>query len=139
MSSGMDSRNSTRVYRRRINRIIDYIKDHLTERLPIERLARVAHFSPFHFHRVFRSIVGEPLHAYIRRLRLEQAVFRMQHGPKTTLTTIALQTGFASSSDFSRTFKQLYGFSPRRFSREWLLQESKIRQDLLPNAGYGFG
>ena len=135
----MKANESTQVYRRRINRVIDHISAHLTEPLPLEKLARLAHFSPFHFHRVFRSVTGEPIHAFIRRLRLEQAVFRMQHGPKSTLTTIAVQSGFASSSDFSRAFKQAYGVSPRHFSRDWYLQESKIRQDLLPNAGYGFG
>lgn len=135
----MKHRESTDTYLRRVNRVIDHIKEHLTEPLPIAELAKLAHFSPFHFHRVFRSIVGEPLHAYIRRLRLQSAVYRMLHGPKVTLTVIALQSGFASSSDFSRAFKQTYGFSPRGFSRDRLLEESKIRQDLLANAGYGFG
>jgi AraC family transcriptional regulator len=135
----MRLRESTHIYRRRVNRVIDHIKEHLTDPLPIADLARLAHFSPFHFHRIFRSLVGEPLHAYIRRLRLELAVFQMLHGPKTTLTAIALGAGFASSSDFSRAFKQTYGFSPRGFSRDRLLQDSKIRQDLLPNAWYGFG
>jgi DNA gyrase inhibitor GyrI/AraC-like DNA-binding protein len=135
----MGPRESTHLYQQRVNRVIDYIKDHLTEPLPIAQLARLAHFSPFHFHRLFRSLVGEPLHGFIRRLRLEMAVFQMLHGPKATLTAIALRSGFASSSDFSRAFKQTYGFSPRGFSRDRLLQESKIRQDLLPNAGYGFG
>jgi AraC family transcriptional regulator len=135
----MGPKKSTHIYCRRVNRVIDHIKEHLTEPLPIDKLARLVHFSPFHFHRIFRSIVGEPLHAFIRRLRLEQAVFRMQHGPKVTLTTIALQAGFASSSDFSRAFKQAYGFSPRHFSRDSFLQKSKIRQDLLANAGYDFG
>jgi AraC family transcriptional regulator len=135
----MRSRESTEIYCRRVNRVIDYIKNHLTDPLPIAELARLAHFSPFHFHRIFRSLVGEPLHAFIRRMRLEQAAFRMQYGPKATLTTIALQSGFASSSDFSRAFRQMYGFSPRHFSRDSFLQESKIRQDLLANAGYGFG
>jgi AraC family transcriptional regulator len=137
--AAMKANNSTRIYLNRINRVIDYVGVHLAEPLPLEKLARLAHFSPSHFHRVFRSLTGEPLHAFIRRLRLEQAVFRMLHGPKATLTAIALQCGFASSSDFSRAFKQAYGVSPRHFSRDWLLQESKIRQDLLPNAGYGFG
>ena len=135
----MRPRESNQIYRRRVNRVIDYIKDHLTEPLTIAELARLAHFSPFHFHRIFRSIVGEPLHAFVRRIRLEHAVFRMQYAPKTKLTTIALEAGFASSSDFSRAFKQTYGFSPSRFSRDKLLKESKIRQDLFPNAGYGFG
>jgi AraC family transcriptional regulator len=135
----MRATESTRIYCRRVNRVIDHIKDNLAESLPIEELARLAHFSPFHFHRIFRAFVGEPLHAFIRRLRLEKAVFQMLHGPRTTLTAIALQCGFAASSDFSRAFKQIYGFSPRTFSRERFLQESKIRQDLLANAGYGFG
>ena len=112
----MRSRESTRIYSRRVNRGIDYIKDHLTEPLPIAELARLAHFSPFHFHRIFRSIVGEPLHAFIRRLRLEKAVFQMLHGPKAMLAVVALRSGFVSSSDFSRAFKQIYGFSPRGFS-----------------------
>lgn len=135
----MRPRESNQIYRRRVNRVIDYIEEHLTEPLPIAELAKLAHFSPFHFHRIFRSIAGEPLHAFIRRMRLEHAVRRMQYAPKTKLTSIALDAGFASSSDFSRAFKQTYGFSPSRFSREKLLKESKIRQDLYPNAGYGFG
>jgi AraC family transcriptional regulator len=135
----MRRRQSTEIYRRRVNRVIDHVKDHLGEPLPVAELARLAGFSPFHFHRIFRSLVGEPLHAFVRRQRLEQAVFRMQYGPKATLTAVALEAGFASSSDFSRAFKQAYGFSPRQFSRDGFLEKSKIRQDLLPNAGYGFG
>ncbi len=135
----MPRQPSSDIYRRRVNRVLDYIKDHLNEPLPIEELARLAHFSPFHFHRIFRSFVGEPLHAHVRRLRLEKALFHMQHGPQTTLTIIALEAGFASSADFSKAFKQAYGFSPSKFSRRRFLEESKIRQDLLPNAGYGFG
>ncbi len=53
----MGPQESTHMYRRRVNRVIDHIKDHLTEPLPIAKLARLAHFSPFHFHRIFRSIV----------------------------------------------------------------------------------
>lgn len=135
----MNHTASRRIYAERIDRVIEYITEHLEEPLPLERLARVANFSPFHFHRVFRTFVGEALHAFTRRLRLEKAVFLMKHGPRTTLTDVALCCGFASSSDFSRSFKQVYGFSPRRFTPQRFVQESKNRQDLLANAGYGFG
>jgi AraC family transcriptional regulator len=135
----MNAKQSIEIYRKRINQVIDHIKDHLANPLRLESLARLAHFSPFHFHRIFRSLVGEPLHAFIQRLRLEAAVFQMSHGPDATLTQIALRCGFASSSHFSHAFKDTYGFSPRAFSRDRFLQESKIRQDLLANAGYGFG
>jgi AraC family transcriptional regulator len=114
-------------------------------KLPMLRAVRCifrpheGHVPRIAFHRIFRSLVGEPLHAFIRRLRLEKAVFQMRHGPRTTLTEIALACGFSSSSDFSRAFKQVDGFSPRQQSREHFLKDSKIRQDLLANAGYHFG
>lgn len=127
---------SAHIYLNRINRVIDYITSHLKELLRLQELARLAHFSPYHFHRLFGSIVGEPLHGFIRRLRLERAVAMMQNGPKTTLTNIAFDTGFASSSDFSRAFKQRYGFSPRSYTRKRFLKESKIRQDLTAHEHY---
>jgi AraC family transcriptional regulator len=139
MKSRMRATESEQIYVHRINCVIDHITENLSEPLDLESLARLAHFSPFHFHRIFRSLVGEPLHAFVWRLRLEKAVFQMRHGGKATLTQIALACGFASSSDFSRAFKQVYGFSPRHQSRERFLQDSKIRQDLLTNAGYGLG
>jgi AraC family transcriptional regulator len=134
----MRAGQSRQIYQQRLNRVIDHIRDHLTGSLPLQELARLAHFSPFHFHRIFRAYTGEPLHAFIRRLRLEKAVFQLTHGPRTTLTDLALDCGFASSSDFSRAFKQAYGFSPRHYSRDRFLEESKIRQDLRSNVGYGF-
>jgi AraC family transcriptional regulator len=132
----MKANRSELVYLSRINRVIDYVSAHLADPLSLEQLARLAHFSPFHFHRIFHSIVGEPLHAFIRRLRLERAVSEMAHGPKGKLTDIALRSGFGSSSDFSRAFRQAYGFPPRNYSRERFLETSKIRQDLWANARY---
>jgi len=41
--------------------------------------------------------------------------------------------------DFSRAFKLAYGFSPRSYTRATFLEKSKIRQDLMANAGYSFG
>jgi AraC family transcriptional regulator len=135
----MKTVQSRRIYAERINRVIDYIAEHLEEPLPLERLAKLAHFSPFHFHRIFTILVGESVHAFTHRLRLEKAVLVMKHAPRTTLTNIALRSGFASSSDFSRAFKQAYGFSPRQFTPERFVQDSKNWQDLLANTGYGFG
>lgn len=129
-------RSSSDIYLHRINRVIDHIARHLTESLRLQDLARLAHFSPFHFHRIFRSLVGEPLYAFILRLRLERAIRMMQHGGKKSLTDIAFSTGFASSSDFSRAFKQRYDFSPNKYTRERLWQDSKIRQDLLQHRSY---
>jgi AraC family transcriptional regulator len=102
-------------YVRRVNRAIDHVLRHLDAPLHLDEVAKVACFSPFHFHRVFRALVGEPLRQFVRRLRLERAVAMLSHRPRRPLTEIALACGFASSSDFSRTFRQRYGIAPSAF------------------------
>ncbi len=102
-------------YAARVNRAIDHIVNHLDEPLRLEDVAEVAYFSPFHFHRVFRTLVGETLNQFVKRLRLERALFLMSHAPKRSLTEIALACGFSSSSDFTRCFKQRYGVPPSVF------------------------
>jgi AraC family transcriptional regulator len=98
----------------RVNLAIDYVISHLTEKLLLEDVAHAAMLSPFHFHRVFQALMGETLADFVKRLRLDRALFAMAHGRKS-LTTVALSCGFSSSSDFSRSFKQRYGVPPRAF------------------------
>jgi AraC family transcriptional regulator len=88
---------------------------HLSQPLRLEEVARAAEFSPFHFHRLFKALVGETLQQFVKRQRLERALYLMAHAPRRSLTEIALDCGFASSSDFSRSFKQAHGAAPRRF------------------------
>ncbi len=121
----MRRQESIHIYERRINRVIDFVRRHLDEPLSLDRLARVAHFSPFHFHRLFQSLVGETVHGFVKRLRLERAVFHMTHGPTRSLTQVALECGFTSSSDFSRAFKEVFGFAPRQFTRERFREHRK--------------
>jgi AraC family transcriptional regulator len=102
-------------YVERINRAIDFIVSNLEQPLTLDTIARVACFSPFHFHRVFKLLTGEPLNQFVRRLRLERALWMLSHKGRKSLTEIALACGFASSSDFSRTFKQRYGGPPSSF------------------------
>ncbi len=102
-------------YVERTNRAIDYIVRNLDGALRLEEVARAARFSPFHFHRVFRALLGETLNQFVKRQRLERALFLMSHAPNRSLTVIALDCGFSSSSDFSRSFKQRYGVPPSVF------------------------
>jgi AraC family transcriptional regulator len=102
-------------YTERVNLAIDYVVSHLGEPLRLADVSRAARLSPFHFHRVFQVIVGETLAEFVKRLRLERALVMMAHAPRSSLTTTALQCGFASSSDFSRCFKQRYGTAPSAF------------------------
>ena len=112
------SSSTTLDYVERVNRAIDYILQNLDQPLQLETVAQMAYFSPFHFHRVFRAILGETLNQFVKRLRLERALRMLSHNPQRSLTDIALGCGFTSSSDFSRSFKQRYGLPPSVFDIE---------------------
>ncbi len=56
-------------YTARINRVIDYVEANIDKDLSLDELAEVAHFSPFHFHRIFSAMVGETLNGFIRLSR----------------------------------------------------------------------
>jgi AraC family transcriptional regulator len=99
-------------YVARINRVIDYVQAHVDEDLTLERLAKVAHFSPFHFHRVFSAIVGETLSQFVARLRLERAASQLLAMAAKSVTEIALDAGYSSSAAFSRAFREAFETSP---------------------------
>jgi AraC family transcriptional regulator len=110
-------------YKERIVRVLVYIQEHLGEPLPLVRLARVAHFSPYHFHRIFAAMVGEPVKEHVRRLRLERAAYRLQFG-KQPVTAIAFEAGYETHESFTRAFRALFGASPSRFRK---LQRARTR------------
>jgi AraC family transcriptional regulator len=102
-------------YVERVNRAIDFILQNLDQSLKLEVVARAACFSPFHFHRIFRLLVGESLNDFVKRVRLERALTQMSRKRRASLTDIAFACGFGSSTDFSRCFKERYGVPPSRF------------------------
>jgi len=88
---------------------------------------------------VFQVLVGETLAEFVKRLRLERALVTMAHAPRSSLTTIALQCGFSSSSDFSRCFKQRYGTAPSAFDiRQWRDAHGAELQAMLPGPAARF-
>jgi AraC family transcriptional regulator len=98
-------------YLSRVNAVLDYIENNLSSTLTLEELARVACFSPYHFHRVFASLHGETLHQFIQRVRIEKAasMLVMNHG--ASITRIAMDCGFSSSATFARAFRDAFGMS----------------------------
>ena len=102
----------------RVNRAVDYVTRNLDQPLRLEGVAKAACFSSYHFHRIFRSLMGETLASFVKRVRLERSVHLLSHRDGTSLTKIALACGFSSSSDFSRSFRDHYGVAPSRFDVE---------------------
>ncbi|EYT79645.1 membrane protein [Streptomyces sp. Tu 6176] len=85
--------------------------------LDVPALARIAHVSPAHFARTFRAAFGEPPHRYLRRRRVERAMFLLR-GTSRSVTDIGIEVGYASTGTFSRTFRDIVGRSPRTYRKE---------------------
>jgi AraC family transcriptional regulator len=103
-----------RTYRHRILKVQLYIQEHLDQDLALDRLAKLAHFSPFHFHRIFKGLIGEGVIEYVRRLRLESAAVALKTTDRPVLQ-VALDSGYGAHEAFTRAFRQLFGVSPSQF------------------------
>jgi AraC family transcriptional regulator len=109
-------------YGRRIARVTDHIAENLDADLNVERLAEVAYFSPFHFHRIYREATGETLTDTVRRLRLHRAAVELTRDD-APLERIARRAGYGTLAAFSRAFASDYGVPPGAY---------RLRGKLLP-------
>ncbi len=101
-------------YQERILKVLLYIQKNLDRELGLAELAEVACFSPYHFHRVFRGMVGEPVAEYVRRLRLDWSANRLKHSERS-VTDLAFQAGYDSLEAFTRAFRQRFGVAPSHY------------------------
>jgi len=100
--------------RRRAVEAALWIDANSTGEVDLERAARVASLSPYHFLRVFGNVLDVTPHQYLVRSRLRRAA-RLLPDAERSITAIALEVGFADLSNFVRTFHRAAGVSPRAF------------------------
>lgn len=98
-------------WKKRIEQAMRLMEARLDEEITLEDLAQAAHFSPYHFHRVFSGMTGESVMACLRRLRLARAAHRLAYG-SLPVTELALEAGFDSPDAFARAFRAAYGVAP---------------------------
>ncbi|MCB1756464.1 MAG: AraC family transcriptional regulator [Gammaproteobacteria bacterium] len=101
-------------YRQRIEAVWAYMSTHLDLPLSLERLSEVAHCSPYHFHRIYRGIVGETPNMTLRRLRLKRAAVALLDGDDS-IESIAARAQYAEAASFIRAFRDIYGLPPQQY------------------------
>ena len=101
-------------YQKQINIIVEYINNHLDQAVDLTKLAEISHFSPYHFHRITRAFMGEPIGTYIVRVRLETAA-RLIRYTDMSVAEIAYRVGYDVPASLSKAFKQQYGISPSEY------------------------
>lgn len=131
--SAMQLKETTREeYHRRINLLIEYINNHLDETIDLSLLADKCGFSRWHFHRIVGAFLGEPIGAFIVRMRIETAA-RLLRYTNLPIKEIAYKVGYDMPSSLSKTFRQFYGISPNEYrtNKEYvIMQPTRIQPDL---------
>jgi len=90
------------------------IRARRTTRAPLEDLAAIGGWSPFHVHRTFRALFRETPKQYALRLRLQQAAVKLASSGASVLD-VALNAGFESHEVFTRAFRRHFGVTPARY------------------------
>lgn len=115
-----------------MHQVLAHIDRHLDQALELATLAEVAHFSPFHFHRLFTAWMGEPLGQYLSRRRVEVAAMRLAAQPRSRVLDIAFGVGFGSAEAFSRAFRARFGCAPTVWCRQQTAERKAARQNRKP-------
>jgi AraC family transcriptional regulator len=104
-------KNIPREYSVPITAAVNFILKNLNEDLSLERLAKVANYSPFYFQKIFKEVIGESPKQFITRMRLETAAHSLVMHFHKSITEVALDSGFSSPATFSRAFRNYFGLS----------------------------
>src|ERR1700704_1149826 len=138
----MTHQDSRLEYVARMHRVLEHIDRELDQPLELETLARVANFSPFHFHRLFTAWMGETLGDYVRRRRLELAALRLVAQPRLAVLQVALSVGFGSTEAFARAFKTRFGSTPTAWRESQVSKRDQVKSkhdqaSALPSRNHG--
>ena len=98
----------------RLERALALLAERLDEPPTLDELAAAANVSPFHFHRIWRAMAGEPVGQTVARLRIAAAQQRLRDGGGN-VTDVAMEGGFGTPQSFARAFRRIAGVSPSDF------------------------
>lgn len=93
---------------------INYIEEHLSDKLDLEIVANAVHYSKYHLHRIFTETVGLTIHDYVQRRQLTEAAKLLVFSDKPILE-IAFISGYESQQAFTTIFKAMYKKSPNQY------------------------
>lgn len=114
--------NHANYYSKQFKKIEDYMQQHLSASITIQRLADDTGLSPSTIKRVFHYSVGMGAIRFFNLLKVKEAQ-RMIQQTDSSMTQISEALGFSSIHYFSRTFKSMTGMTPSQYGRTIMKQE----------------
>jgi len=123
-----------------VEKIKDYIQEHIKDEITLNELAQVAGYSMYHTSHIFKEIEGIAPFEYLRKQRLISSAFSLRKRSQRVID-IAFDYMFSSHEGYTRAFSKSFGISPKRFSQakqsnDWIIPYSTIinsssKEDLM--------
>jgi len=101
----------------RLNGAINYIENHICEKINLDEVAKITCCGTYHFQRMFAYMADIPLSEYVRRRRMSLAAVDLQSDEHKVID-IALKYGYDSPTAFNRAFKSVLGITPSQAREE---------------------
>ncbi len=115
-----------------MEKVIDYIEDHLDGKLDLEKVSEAVHYSKYHLHRMFTGTVGMTIHDYVQRRQLTEAAKLLVFSDKPIIE-IAFICGYESQQAFSSAFKSMYKIPPAQYRDNGTFYPLQLRFALHKN------
>jgi AraC family transcriptional regulator len=100
--------------RMRLNRVIEFIEEHLDHDITLSALAETAGMGPHYFSELFKQSVGISPHQYVLRRRIERGR-KLLHNPSVSVLEAAIRSGFSDQSHFTKLFRRIVGVTPTKY------------------------
>lgn len=101
----------------RFNLAIEYIEEHLTDKIDYDKLAQITNCSRYHFQKTFLYMTGISFNEYIRKRRMSLAAVDLQD-LEMKIVDIAFKYGYESPTAFNRAFQSIHGIAPSTVRKE---------------------
>jgi AraC-like DNA-binding protein len=119
-------RESTRLTRRHaVERVVESMRERVSEPLSLDDMAQTAMFSPYYFHRVFRVVTGVPPARFLSALRMAKAC-QLLLQTQMRVIDVCYEVGFGSLGTFTTRFARQVGAPPQQL--RWLARRHGARQ-----------
>lgn len=109
--------DTTDVEDERLNKVYQYTLANFRSRITLAEIAEVAGLAPNSFCRYFKARMGKPYSRFLLEIRVSDTQ-KLLNSPDLTIREVGLQSGFSTSADFHKSFKQLTGKTPLTYQRE---------------------
>lgn len=119
-----------------INKAIEYIFEHIDEKLTVEEVAQYCNMSKYHFSRLFKQEVGESLYSFIKHNRIALSAVNLKVNKGKSVTDVGLDAGY-SASNYATVFKEELKLSPVKFRQERSWSDGKVPHPFF-DEGFGY-